>query len=254
MSENVSTILNVLSAELEECRQLSHETPLINPYQQLSYRLSKKMNAGDLATDQVDNLVSELGIHSFLSRGRRGQAYLQTTDRAKNKASLLACFQDVSKGKTFEEFQNFVRREVVGIVITGHPTFGFSKGQYDVLAGLIDGSMSQKAAAEKLKKNSERPDEGLTLEYEYIQSERALLNLQHAIGQMYELKVPGSRFGGADGLIRRSISKWRLWRCEEFCSDISGVGDFGRRWFRGHCLSCAGCRAAKRTSRKNHFQ
>jgi len=193
MSENVSTILNVLSAELEECRQLSHETPLINPYQQLSYRLSKKMNAGDLATDQVDNLVSELGIHSFLSRGRRGQAYLQTTDRAKNKASLLACFQDVSKGKTFEEFQNFVRREVVGIVITGHPTFGFSKGQYDVLAGLIDGSMSQKAAAEKLKKNSERPDEGLTLEYEYIQSERALLNLQHAIGQMYELALEAAR-------------------------------------------------------------
>ncbi len=193
MSENTSTKLDILSAELEECRQLSHETPLINPYQQLSYRLLKKMKAGDLPRDQIDSLVSELGVCSFLSRGRRGQAYLQTTDRAKNKASLLACFLDVSKGKTFAEFQDFMRREMAGIVITGHPTFGFSEGQYDILAGLIDGSMSQTAAAEKLKESADRPDEGLTLEYEYIQSERALLNLQDAIGQMYELALEAAR-------------------------------------------------------------
>ncbi len=193
MSENTSTKLDILSAELEECRQLSHETPLINPYQQLSYRLLKKMKAGDLPTDEIDSLVSELGVHSFLSRGRRAQAYLLTTDRARNKASLSACFQDVSKGKTFAAFQDFVRRETAGIVITGHPTFGFSKGQYDILAGLIDGSMSQAAAAEKLKEISDRPDEGLTLEYEYIQSERALLNLQDAIGQLYEIALEAAR-------------------------------------------------------------
>jgi len=193
MSGNSSTILDKLWAELAACRQLSHETPLINPYQQLSYRLLKQMKTGDLPAEKIADLISGLCGHSFLSRGRRGRAYLLTTDRAENKARLLACFEVVSRGKSFTEFQNFMCREIAGIVITGHPTFGFSQGQYDILAGLIDGSMSQETAAAKVTACSDRPGEGLTLEYEYIQSERALLNLQQAIRQMYEIAVEVAR-------------------------------------------------------------
>jgi len=193
MSDYPSPYLDKLSSELEECRQLSHETPLINPYQQLSYRLLKQMKAGELPSEKVDDLVAELGLQGFLSRGRRGRAYLKTTDRAENIARLTACFHDISKGKSFTEFQEFVRREITGIVITGHPTFGFSQGQYDLLAGLIDGSLSQEAAAARITECQDRPDDGLTLEYEYQQSERALCNLQAAIGQMYDIVLDVAR-------------------------------------------------------------
>ncbi|NOZ66612.1 MAG: hypothetical protein GXP00_09000 [Alphaproteobacteria bacterium] len=37
MSEKSASLLGELSSELEKCRRLSVETPLVNPYQQLSY-------------------------------------------------------------------------------------------------------------------------------------------------------------------------------------------------------------------------
>lgn len=188
-----TSILDDLSSQLEECRQLSQETPLINPYQQLSFRLLKQMKAGEVSGTDIDDVVEELGIQGFLSRGRRARTYLAETDRQKNQARLKDCFEKISTGKSFGEFQALVERQLVGIVITGHPTFGFSNDQYDIVAGLIDGSLSENAAAERIKNDKGRPDAGLTLEYEYIQSERALLNLQHAIAVMYELALQVAR-------------------------------------------------------------
>ncbi|MCF6196602.1 MAG: phosphoenolpyruvate carboxylase [Emcibacter sp.] len=185
MSEKSASLLGELSSELEKCRRLSVETPLVNPYQQLSYRMLKQMKAGDLPSAELDELLADLGAESFLSRARRARAYVQETDRQKNRAQLTACFERLAKGKTFAEFQAIAGRALAGIVITAHPTFGFSSAQYDILARLIEGSLDEADAMAQIKACQVRPDAGLTLEYEFIQSERALLNLQNAIGELY---------------------------------------------------------------------
>ncbi|HEC00200.1 MAG TPA: hypothetical protein ENI91_00765, partial [Sphingomonadales bacterium] len=105
MSEKSASLLGELSSELEKCRRLSVETPLVNPYQQLSYRMLKQMKAGDLPSAELDELLADLGAESFLSRARRARAYVQETDRQKNRAQLTACFERLVKGKTFAEFQ-----------------------------------------------------------------------------------------------------------------------------------------------------
>ncbi len=193
MSDHPSTLLAGLLSELEECRQLCRETPMINPYQQLSYRLLKEMKAGELPPEKVNHIVDELGLHGYFSRVRRAKAYLVTTDGPENEARLRACFRKMASESSFGEFQAFVCRELVGIVITGHPTFAFSDRQYDLLAGLIDGSLSDEAATAEIRALEERPDSGLTLDYEYLQSERALLNLQDAIGRMYAIVLEVAR-------------------------------------------------------------
>ncbi|MCK5424718.1 MAG: phosphoenolpyruvate carboxylase [Emcibacter sp.] len=193
MSDQSSTLLAELSSELEKCRLLSEETPLVNPYQQMSYHLLKQMKKGQMPSEDIDNIVEELSAQGFLSRGRRARTYLKETDRQKNKKRLGDCFLLICKGKSFAEFQEIIQRELVGIVITGHPTFGFSRSQYDILAGLIDGSMTEKQAAIKIKTCKGRPDDGLTLNYEFEQSEKALLNLQQAIASLYEVALNVAR-------------------------------------------------------------
>jgi len=193
MSEKISLKMDELSSELEQCRRLSAETPLINPYQQLSYRLLKQMKAGQLSSEDIDGVVGELSVQSLLNRGKRARAYVKETNSIKNQARLNECFLNIAKGKSFEAFQAIIQREIVGIVITGHPTFGFSSDQYDILSGLIDGSLSQDAAAIEFAQCNDRPDDGLTLEYEFLQSERALLNLQQAIGLLYKVAMKAAR-------------------------------------------------------------
>ncbi|PCI48431.1 MAG: hypothetical protein COB49_06080 [Alphaproteobacteria bacterium] len=187
MFDHPSTLLAGLLAELEDCRLLSEETPLVNPYQQMSYRLLKRMKAGNMPAAEVDDMVAELSVHGLLSRGKRARAYLQETDSLKNQARLADCFRQISQDRSFLEFQEIIQRELVGIVITGHPTFGFSQGQYDILAGLIDGSLTHEQAMIKIRNCKDRPDDGLTLNYEFDQSEKALLNLQQAIIRLYEV-------------------------------------------------------------------
>ena len=196
MSDQTSTLLAELSSELDKCRLLSQKTPLVNPFQQMSYHLLKDMKSGKISSVEIDEVVGELSVKGFLSRGKRARTYLQETDAKENKSGLVSCLQKISEGKTFTEFQEIVQRELVGIVITGHPTFGFSHAQYDILAGLIDGSLSAKQAIAKIRNCKDRPDDGLTLDYEFEQSEKALLNLQQAIEVLYEivLKVAGQAY------------------------------------------------------------
>lgn len=181
------TLFAQLSSELEDCRRLSRKTPLVNPYQQMSYHLLKGMKAGKISSAEIDDVVGELSVQGFLSRGRRARAYLQETDRQKNRLGLDGCLQKLTADRSFTEFQTMVQRELVGIVITGHPTFGFSRVQYDILAGLIDGTLSPEQAGTKIRNCEDRPDDGLTLNYEFEQSEKALLNLQQAIADLYDV-------------------------------------------------------------------
>ncbi len=182
-----------LSDELDQCRRVSGETPLVNPYQQMSYRLLKRMKAGALPGAEVDDLLATLGVESFLSRGRRAQAYLKETDPGKNRAGLRVLLTEATKGRSFAEFQSLVGRELAGFVITGHPTFGFSSGQYEILAGLVAGALSPEQARQKIITCEDRPDAGLTLDYEFEQSARALLNLQQAIAVLYEVAFAVAR-------------------------------------------------------------
>ncbi|MBL4802859.1 MAG: phosphoenolpyruvate carboxylase [Emcibacter sp.] len=182
-------LLDDLSSGLESCRQLSHETPLVNPYQQLSFRMLNQMKRGEISGQEIEDVIGELSAQSILSRGRRAKQYLQETDPEKNSQRLKECLRARVDGKSFKDFQEFVNRELVGVVITGHPTFGLSYGQYDIVAGLVDGGLSETDALARIKDCPSRPDEGLTLEYEFEQSQKVLLNFQQAMIRLYEVVI-----------------------------------------------------------------
>ncbi len=186
MSKSTDALLDSLKSDLEECLGISAETPLVNAYQQMSYRLLGKMKAGQVTSDDISGIVDELGTQGLVSRGRRAASYLQETDPQTNKHILTRLFTSLGRNKTFAEYRDFVERELAGIVVTGHPTFGLSHEQYDIVSALVDNSISADRARELARDVNWRVDKGLTLEYEFSRSEHALVNLQSAIRVLYE--------------------------------------------------------------------
>ena len=193
MNNNSKNILRDITGELEECLRLSSETPLVNPYQQLSYRLLTQMKSGEASMDSISGLVAELSAQGLVSRGRRSKAYLKETGEQENRALLRRCFLQAGTGLDFDAYQALVGREIAGIVVTGHPTFGFSHEQYSLIAGLIDGSVTEARARDTAGACNGRPDQNLSLEYEFDQAEKALLNLQRATAILYEEAAGAAR-------------------------------------------------------------
>tara|TARA_B100001939_G_scaffold348196_1_gene373674 strand:- start:2695 stop:5586 length:2892 start_codon:yes stop_codon:yes gene_type:complete len=194
MDKTVSALLGKLSTELQDCLRLAEDTPLVNPYQQLSYRLLNAMKQGDVEGKALNEVIDELTLKAFLNRAERARAYLKETDRRKNRIrmrqSLERLVWDETGGKRpFDRFQAQLESDVAGIVITAHPTFGFSAAQYDILADLVDRRINKDEAGRKLKVASARPDEGLSLDYEFTEAEQALIQLQEAIAELYDIAL-----------------------------------------------------------------
>jgi len=189
----LSPLLENLFKELDDCRRLSRETPLVNPYQQMSYRLLKRLKGDENISDNFDALIEDLSVSAFQSRAKRASLALKETQMDKNRATLKAALQRRAEGLAFEDFKTLLEREIAGIVITAHPTFGFSRDQYDVLSKMIQGEMRADEVGPALKQCTARPDQGLSLEYEFLESENALLNLQKAIRCLYEVALDVAR-------------------------------------------------------------
>ena len=191
--QDQSTDLKRLISDLKDCQKLSKETPLINAYQQLSYRLLHRVNSDNFSNEEIGNLISELWGSGFLCRAERAKRYLQEVDVDRNKKGLKQVIERLASNCDFDDFQKIVGRQLAGIVITGHPTFGFHASQYDVLAKVIEGSFTNEEAIKKLSECPARPDLGLTLEDEFIRSQDALLNLEGAIVELYRLVLDVAR-------------------------------------------------------------
>ena len=181
------TLLSQMTKELNICRELAVNTPLVNPYQQLSYRFLGRMKEGQVTSGDLKSLIGELTTSAFICRAERAKKYLRETCPDTNKACIKALLQNyiMADGNIlpFADFKDKVERDLVGIVITAHPTFGFSKGQYDHLANMISGEQYKDVPGLL----QERPDLGLNLEYEFEAANRALGNLQDAVLTLYDI-------------------------------------------------------------------
>jgi len=189
MTDQTKDLLNELKSSLTKCQQFSSETPLVNAYQQLSYGLLNRLKENKLQQSDFVGLIDLLTARSLQSRAKRGREYLKETNPETNRESLLSKFRGLAQNGNlpFEKFRNTIEREIVGIVITAHPTFGFGDSQYEMLAQLLEQNSADHKFDEIMKTCQARPDQNLSLNYEFIQSQNALANLQNAIRDVYDI-------------------------------------------------------------------
>ncbi len=189
--------------------------PFANPILLLALELSRRLEAGELTTSAIEQLVQYLSAQTFEDRATRLNRYIGSTDPDANRASIREAIirlseprepselgNDSSDRVRFELFRSRLESEHYGIVLTAHPTFSLTADLAQVLADLAigrgdDGQPLDEEARQVLlelaRTQEHAPDLPLTLEKEHALSLKAIANIRSAIHDTYFIALDVAR-------------------------------------------------------------
>ncbi|MGI9329169.1 MAG: phosphoenolpyruvate carboxylase [Gammaproteobacteria bacterium] len=104
-----------------------------NPVAQLGFELSRKLEAGTLCLDELDESTRALAGEAFLERASRLHELLTPTESTENEVRFAALATATAKGG-YDVFTDRWARPLLGCVFTAHPTFLLSPSDYCTLA------------------------------------------------------------------------------------------------------------------------
>ncbi len=176
-----------------------HGNPLENPVKRLAQDIVGWIDDGALDPPAIADLIQELSASAFDYRARRLAAHLGEGDIEANAAALRALVIRLTHAEDgalvpFEVFKGRVEREILGIVVTAHPTFSMSQELSVALARLAtghgeDGRPLRAADRAALLKMARRvrhgPPEGLDLGGELVLAAEAIGHVQGALRRVY---------------------------------------------------------------------
>ena len=113
------TLLAELDARLQTLHSRTAETPLFNPVFQVSLELSRRIESGELPLSEVAQLVAELECEGLLARATRLERLVAPLAPADNHARIAV----LADTPDFASFAAKVRRPLLHVVFTAHPTF-----------------------------------------------------------------------------------------------------------------------------------
>ena len=189
----------ILQKDLDKIRAGAEKDPFSNSITMLALDISRRIEKKKLNYSALEALIQRLAVGSVGLRADRLKTYIGELNREKNNKSIEVLIHNLSKTKNnkllpFEEFKKIVEKDLFGIVLTAHPTFGMSAEMYEDLANMAtmtktDGKKLKvsdlKKIIKKIFKTEQRPDKNITLDYEHNLSIKALKNLQQAVRDFY---------------------------------------------------------------------
>ena len=113
--------------ELRALRTQIPDIPSLNPIVNVAFDLSRRLEAGDIAFDELKALAGRLMDRACVHRARHLRERVGFVDRG----TTYKEFHDLrrkrrGRGRIFEAFKARWERARTGIVLTAHPTFGLS--------------------------------------------------------------------------------------------------------------------------------
>jgi phosphoenolpyruvate carboxylase len=124
------TLLAELEARLQTLHSRTAETPLYNPVFQVSLELSRRIESGELPLNEVGQLVAELECEGLLARATRLERLVAPLAPVDNQARIAA----LADAPDFASFAAKVRRPLLHVVFTAHPTFLLTRRQSAAVA------------------------------------------------------------------------------------------------------------------------
>lgn len=174
-----------LDRRLEELHPRTAETPLFNPVFQLALELSRKLESGEMALDEVEALVAELECEGLRARAARLGRLIAPIDAGANEARL----RELASDEDFAAFASRWQRPLAHIVFTAHPTFLLSKRQSQAVTDAIDaGDTSQQTVC-----IAPHDRDTITLEYEHEAVMAAMARAQTARDRITGLLFDAAR-------------------------------------------------------------
>ena len=203
----------------------------------LALDISRRLEKNKLNYSALEALIQRLAVGSVGFRADRLRKYIGETEVKNNKNRLAMIINQLAFGKdkklkSFEQFKEILSKDIFGIVLTAHPTFGMTpKMMTDVakLSTLTD-DKGNKISASKLKKiikeifkTEQRPEKNITLDFEHKLSIEALKNLQNSISGFYKIIIQVSKklYPNDFHKIRPKILSLHTW----VGYDVDGRGD-----------------------------
>ena len=197
---DTQTLRRSLQKDLDKIRSGAENDPFSNSITMLALDISRRLEKKKLNYSALEALIQRLAVGSLGFRADRLRKYIGELDKEKNNSKIKNLILNLSKDKDgkiidFEIFQKKIEKNIFGIVLTAHPTFGNSFNMIESLANMatMTNVKGKDINIHKLKiliknifKTEQRPDKEITLDYEHGLSIYALKNLQIALKDFYK--------------------------------------------------------------------
>ena len=226
-----------LQRDLDRIRSGAEKDPFSNSITMLALDISRRLEKNKLNYSALEALIQRLAVGSVGFRADRLRKYIGETKEKSNENNLKNIIKELAFSKNqklrpFEHFKEIISKDIFGIVLTAHPTFGMTpKMMIDVakLSTLTDYNGNKisdsriKKIIKEIFKTEQRPEKNITLDFEHKLSIIALKNLQNSITKFYEIIIQVSRdlYPNDYHLIRPKILSLHTW----VGYDVDGRGD-----------------------------
>ena len=193
--EATQSLVQGLLKRLEEYRAIQKKHPTLNAIERLSVDICRLIATGDLELARVDDLVQALSGDGFVRRADRMVTYLNGVERHQKVSKLRQVLSEAAeRAGSVEAFAELLDREIAGIVITAHPTFGMDGKLYRILAKLVEHKAgcrdhNVQALIGEMLANPHAPPDDISLGYEYAEALAAIENIQLALREVYRIAL-----------------------------------------------------------------
>ena len=227
--------------DLRKMRQRIPDDPLLNPIVNVAFDLSRRLESGEMALDDMRALAGRLMDRACIHRARRLRERIGYVDQA----STLKEFSAFLEGRMpegdgedgYKAFCDRFARARNGIVFTAHPTFGLSEA---LSRRMVEIATTDEAPEGGRISLPHRPDDKIDLGYEHARAQEAVRNLRSGYFDLLNsfYSVAAQRYGNRVYSLRPRLATIASW----VGYDLDGRTDI--TWSRSFLLKLEEKRAA----------
>ena len=193
----------ILQRDLDKIRSGAEKDPFSNSITMLALDISRRLEKNLLNYSALEALIQRLAVGSVGLRADRLKSYIGSSNKKHNDEKIFNLIKNLVFDKSgnkieFDNFNNTLKQEIFGVVLTAHPTFGMTFQMMQDLAKLAtsENENGQKISTKELKlvikdifKSEQRPEKNISLDFEHSLSIAALKNLQLSLKSFYKIVI-----------------------------------------------------------------
>jgi len=199
-----------LRDELRALRTQIPDSPALNPIVSLAFDLSRQLEAGGIAFEELRALAVRLMDRACVQRARHLRERVGFVDRGTTYKEFSDFVESAAADTDFESFKVRWERARTGIVLTAHPTFGLS----DALSKrIVEIAVAEDADPNTRIGVAHRPDAQLDLAYEHRRAQGAIHNLRNAYVELLDsfFSAAAARFGDKAYTLQPKLATFASW-------------------------------------------